>query len=73
MYAGSDSGVASASGAAPVRQSSAIEVRMTTPAATSLPPTCSPTNAQPRKTATAGFTYAYVESSVVEACFSSQP
>src|SRR6185312_5389771 len=37
------------------------------------PPTCSPTNAQPRNTATAGFTYAYVESSGVEAFRSSQP
>ena len=44
----------------------ATDARTTRPAAISRPPTCSPTNAQPRNTATAGFTYAYVERSGVE-------
>src|SRR5581483_7949708 len=50
------------------------EARITAPAATSRRPTVSPTNSQPSSTATAGLTYAYVETRTLEApLLSSQP
>ena len=68
MYAGCDSGVAGVAVArfAGEHRASRPTRGSTRPAAISRPPTCSPTNAQPRNTATAGFTYAYVERSGVE-------
>ncbi len=50
------------------------EATMTAPAASSRPPTASPAKAQPSRTATAGLTYAYVETSTLDAPLrSSQP